>query len=77
MGPFKLKDLGNGHFQVHSPKGAFEGPKDVIFAKAKELGVQYGELDIASDFMEEQGHEIAHFGIFGKFLFTDTKRKAA
>jgi len=79
-GPYRLRDLKNGHFQIHKSNGpAFEGPKHLIAFKAQEMGIEDGELYIAFDELNKTGDDYAEFGIFGKFMFTqkDSKKRVA
>lgn len=77
VGLFRLKMVDYDVFQIHSPKGAFEGHKDVIFAKAESLGVQPQDLPLAVDEMMRKGHNVAEFGIGGGFIFTKKDVRAA
>jgi hypothetical protein len=77
---YRLRDLGNGLFQIHVQDGpAFEGNEDMIFVAAQELGVHGPDLKIAKYEMRKMGHDHANFGIYGRFLYTglDSKKKAA
>lgn len=79
-GPFRLKILPNGMYQIHQHAGpAFEGPKLKIFRKAVELGIYRPDLRVADSCMRQLGHDFAEFGIGGKFIFTGktSKSKAA
>lgn len=79
-GPFRLRMLSNGLYQIHSHHGpAFEGPKLKIFMRAVRLGVRRADLRLAVKEMFKMGHDYADFGIGGGFLFTGkgSKSKAA
>lgn len=69
-GPFRLKMVDYDVFQIHSPKGAFEGRRDAIFMKAESLGIKPEDLPVAVDEMMKKGHNVAEFGIGGGFMFT-------
>lgn len=70
-GPFRLKKVGIGAFQIHQHNGsAFEGPQNRIFPKAVELGVFEADLYLATAEMEKLNHDCADFGIGGRFIRT-------
>ena len=78
MGPYRLKQVDRGVFQIHRSRGpAFEGPKVKIFRKAIEMGISRKELKIALKTMKDNGHEVAEFGVNGFFLFSFTKLRSA
>lgn len=69
-GPFRLKMMSKGIFQIHSKSSSFEGTKKIIFEKAVELGCIRKELDLAVEEMNKMGHDCAEFGIGGSFMYT-------
>lgn len=79
-GPYRLKKLSPVVYQIHVAAGpAYEGSKMDIIRMATALGLEIDELEIAVGEMRKLGHDIAEFGIGGKFMYTrlDPKRKAA
>lgn len=80
QGPYRLRDLKNGRFQIHAMGGrAFEGTKLQIFKKAEEMGCEPTDLRFAVKELERLDHTYAEFGIYGHFLFTrrDSKSRVA
>lgn len=71
---YRLKILNNGLYQIHSrDMGAFEGTPNIIKQKAIEIGIQPEELNYAENLMKTLGDDIAEFGYYGTFLFTDKR----
>ncbi len=78
-GPFRLRDLKDGNYQIHSTRGAFEGPKEMILRKTLELGIISTELEFAIGDMYRRDHNTAEFGVCGTFIYShnDSKRQVA
>ena len=78
VGMFRLRDLKNGVYQIHKKDGeAFEGTLKAIFRASVELGVRVPDFELAVNEMTKNGHDYAEFGIFGRFIYSATDRKAA
>jgi hypothetical protein len=59
---YRLKDLKNGLFQVHSKfDGAYEGTPTIIFHKAKQMGINPLELKRAVDLLNREDKHAADF----------------
>jgi len=64
------KDL----YQIHSAEGAFEGQLVHIWQKMNwEYEIENKEIRYALDEMVKNDHDVANFGIFKSFLFTEEK----
>lgn len=75
---YRLRDLKNGLYQIHKRDGkAFEGNLEVIKLAAVGMGIKSQEFDIAVFELEYQDHDYAEFGIWGRFVFTQSDRRAA
>ncbi len=59
-------------YQIHSDNdGAFEGPLRLIWQKMHwEFEIANSEIRYALEEMANKGHNVANFGIFGTFIFT-------
>lgn len=71
---YRIKDLKNGQYQVHSSKGAFEGPLRKIYKKSLQLGIEERDLELAILELNRLNHYSAEFGISGKFMYTEKKK---
>ncbi len=72
---FRLRDLKNGLFQIHSRyNGAFEGSPDHIFRKAQHLGVRSPDLKLAVNELHKLRHDYADFGYTGRLIHTRKNR---
>lgn len=72
-GPFRLKDLKNGMFQIHSKKfGAYEGTLRPILDTAMRWGINCNELKYALEDLIK-GYDYSEFGIFGGYLYSKNK----
>ena len=67
-----LKQVDTDTFQIHSAKhGAFEGDLRSIWQKMHwDFEVENKEIRMALSEMQKNDHTVAHFGIFGSFIFT-------
>lgn len=71
---YRMKDLKNGNYQIHSEHhGAFEGTLGPIFKKAVEIGVETSSVEKAVREMSRLNHKVAEFGISGIFMFTQSE----
>lgn len=69
-----VSDLGNGSWQIRSPRGSFIGSKDQVFTYSiMELGFMRKELDLGAQVMLKRNNTQAHFGIFKTFIFTKSE----
>jgi hypothetical protein len=71
---FRLRHIPEKNlYQIHSGQfGAFEGPLRLIWQKMHwEFEIPNGEIRFALSEMAEKGHNVANFGIFGTFMYTD------
>lgn len=59
-------------YQIHSGEhGAFEGPLRSIWQKMHwDFEIANSEVRYALEEMANKGHNVANFGIFGTFIFT-------
>lgn len=59
-------------YQIHSDNdGAFEGPLRLIWQKMNwEFEIANSEIRYALEEMANKGHNVANFGIFRTFIFT-------
>lgn len=61
-------------YQIHSEHGAFEGPLVQIWQKMVwEYEFENKEIRMALDEMMKNDHDVANFGIFKSFIFTQEK----
>jgi len=61
-------------FEIHSSKyGAFSGPFLKIYRKAVEMGVEPLEIKYALEEFAKNDHNVAEFGIWGKFIFSKSE----
>ena len=68
---YRLKDLGNGLFQIHSKNyGAFEGTPGTICKKVVSMGVKETELSRAVNRMSRDSSTMADFDANGNLLVT-------
>jgi len=68
---YRLKDLKNGVYQIHSEKkGAFEGTLQQIFNKSVEMGCASESVEKALVELNRLNHKVAEFGISGHFMYT-------
>lgn len=72
---YRLKDLKNGQYEIHSPKGAFQGPLKDIYKKSLQLGVEERDLELAVLELNRLGHHSAEFGMAGRFMYTEAKKR--
>lgn len=72
MPAFRIRDLKNGLYQVHTRKGgqAYEGTPRSLFAKAIELGIKEEHLAKAVVIMSEKNHDYADFSPTGYMMAT-------
>lgn len=71
---YLVKDKKTDTFQLHTRKGAWQGPLRKIWAKMHfEFGIKNSEIRFALSEMEWKDHLAAHFGIFGGFIYTQAK----
>jgi hypothetical protein len=74
---FRLRDLKNGKYQIHSTTHhqAFEGTPKSIFATALKMGVKKTALFIAFNELHSRDHDYADFGTNGFLLRTGKDRR--
>lgn len=67
---YKLKDLRNGLFQIHSTRhhNAYEGTPVSVFRMAVKMGLPEGELVHAVNTIQRLGHDYAEFNRVGQFV---------
>lgn len=70
---YRLKNLNNGLFQIHSTKyrNAYEGTPAMVFKKAVEMGVKEMSLRLAVNYMHAMRHDYAEFTSDGILTKTD------
>lgn len=75
---YRLRSLGNNKYQVHKNSGpAFEGTRKLILRAAVEMGINAADFRYAIKEMRKYGHDYADFGVYGRFLYTQSDRKTA
>lgn len=69
---FRLRDLKNGLYQIHSSSHtkAYEGTPMSVFAQAVKMGVQQRELIAAVNNLTKLGHDYADFNDYGRLVKT-------
>ena len=83
MKGFSLKELGVNHFavteknttynndQLHTEKKEFHGSLKEVAEKLMLHGVDLREIEVALEQFDEHGHNLAHFGHFGGFIYSE------
>lgn len=59
----------------HEHYGAFAGPINLIMMRAVAMGIELDEFRLAMQEMTQNDHNLAHFGMLGKFIFSQKKDK--
>jgi hypothetical protein len=69
---FRLRDLKNGLYQIHSEKHgkAYEGTPKLLFLTAVQLGIRQRDLVLAVRTLQKNNDDYAEFSDSGSLLYT-------
>jgi len=73
---FNIIELANNVWSLQYDDGkSFTGTfKEVVLFSITAHGIKLSEIELAVQTMIKEGHDVAHFGIWGTFMFSFTRK---